>query len=111
MSCNIHQDRCINKRVYEDECTIFLLNNTQDVYFNTWIPVRSDKIWYQEGPTKSITSGKTPYLDKEHAILLTSTKLSSYMKLDITPWHNVENRSNSITAELISVRFKPLIHF
>ena len=111
VSCNIHQDRCINKRVYEDCCTIFLLDNTQDVYFNTWMAVRPDKIWYEPGPTQSYPIGATPQLDKQHAILLSSTQLSSNIDLDITPWHNVENRSKTNRAELISVRFKHLIFY
>lgn len=104
-SGGIHMDMDVTRHIHETRAKFYLLTETQDLYFHTWKPISQDFVYYKPGPTNLTPQSKTPFLSKCHAILQDSIKLSHKIELDISEFHNVENKSTSTIVEFLSVRF------
>jgi len=105
ISGGIHMDMDITRYTHETRATFYLLTDASDLYFHIWKPISLDCVFYIPRPTNLIPPSKTPFLSQRHAILQDSIKISHKLELDISEFHNVENRSPSTIVEFLSVRF------
>lgn len=105
VSAGIHMDMDITRNIHEKIATCYFLTETTELYLNTWRPVSNDFILYKPGPTNLDPPSKTPFIKFEHAVKVKSIQLSNNMEMDISDFHNVENKSSTDIIEFLSVRF------